>query len=232
MPPDSIGEHFSVVFKTLTETNFNINQFMNWLRKCLHFMDCKLLKEMISAFTTTDLLDGIKKYEEDVHSFCEATSISSFMKSGCCIHENEDDMPNHFTQMKVRYELDMEKCTLKDVEEMRESLGRQLGLGFTPAYIGSALSLFKIESSRNLLCITWLIPSEEVPNFMQAIVEPENLKIFPDKKISGISVGEFNPGLGSDTTSEELPGSSSASVDRASMETPLSQRRLSESESP
>ncbi len=201
IPPESIGEHFSVLFRNITEMspNIPIELFMSQLKKYMQFLDYKLLKEMVSAFSnkrSTDLLDRVKKYERDVILFCQATSISSLAKLGYCPYENSEAIPNNFTSMQVRYEADPDESTLKDLEELRRSLGKQFGSRLTPPYMGSATILFKVELEGDLHCIiTWLIPTESVHDFMQAIVEPSNSNFFVEQKILRLSIKDFSHNL-------------------------------------
>ncbi len=214
-PPERIGEQFSVLFKNMTEMP-PIEQFMNRLKKHMQFLDYKLLKEMASAFTSdknTNLLNKVKKYEMDVISFRQTVSISSFAKSGYCMCKHGEEVPSNFTPMQVSYKMDLDECTLEDLEELQRNLSEQLGLGFTPAYIRNAMILFKVELTRDCQYITWLIPNEIAPHLMAAKVEPSNEQFFEEQKIVDLS---FNARK-SDTSGSTSPTNSSQNTSQSKL---------------
>ena len=207
-PPESIGEHVTVLLNNMAEmpSNTPISQFMKQLKQYIRFLDCNLLKAMTSALPSvrnTDLPNKIAKYESDVKSFCQSTSVSSFAKTGYTLCSYSEDI-HFFTPMQVRCTQDPDEYTLADLAKQKQSLSEQLCIGFSPAYLQKALILYKVELSEGSHNITWLVPCEMVPHLMNAEADP-TIKMFFDKH----KINIFFDVPKSDTSGSTSPAGSS-----------------------
>ena len=184
-PPERIGEHFTVILKNMTQ-NIPLDEFIIQMKKYMRFLDYKLLKEMASVLASnqfSELLNKVENYESDIISFCRTTSISSYAKSCPILSSGSEAVPEHFIPIQVHHQLNPDVYTLRDLEEWRQSFSKGLKPGFAPAYIGSAMILFKVELAKESQYITWLIPTEIVPYLMAAKLHTSNAKFFVEQKI-------------------------------------------------
>lgn len=205
IPPDEIGEHFTVLFKSITSSDISLDDFTSQLKKYMQFFNYKLFKEMavmLASYSDSNLLAKVKEYEKDAVSFCKATSVSILAKFIKC---GKDE--TIFTPMHVCYEKDPDHCTLMDLDDLRQKLGKQLGSGLAHAYSASAMFLFKVEIATGCQYITWLVPNEVAPHLMTAKDELSNRKFFEEQKVCGITFDVFRPRT---SGSSNLPTNSSS----------------------
>ncbi len=208
-PTEQIGEHFKFLLNMMAEsieTFRHIEQLNQYLKQYLWFCDYKIVREMISKFAndrSAGLMEKVYAYESEIEEFSQTTSIAVLSRSG--YHEDDKEVPEHYTEMQVKHELDPERCTLKDLEDFQKRLGQKLCASMRQDYATCAMIFFKLEV--DLGEVTWLIPEILVPNLMAATIEQKNRKFFKEQKILSISIAgkpyfKHDANSGSDTSED------------------------------
>lgn len=180
LPPERIGEHYNVVMRQTADSSAHqhIYQFMTKLTAYMQFMDYRLLKEIVFHFAQgfrPGLLAKMDSYEVDIEEFCQNTTIASFI----CNWREVVEVPEYFTTLQVKYNLDPNRCTLKDLKELQATLGQKLGLYQRPQQFECAMILSKVVNELvSSVSITWLIPTEVEPDLMAAMSNADVRKFF------------------------------------------------------
>lgn len=107
LPPERIGEHYNFVMPHIVDSTAHsrVYEFMQKLRMYMQFLDCRLLKKMITHFAKDlhpSLLKKMESYETDIEDFCQNTTITGFANN--C--QAEENVPEHFTTLQVKHSLD------------------------------------------------------------------------------------------------------------------------------
>lgn len=174
-PTESIGEQYSFILRCIKDLT-NTDEIMKKLSSHMHFTDCRLLKEIIFHFAKEShpgLLGKVEKYEADVEGYCRSTTVASFSGDW----QGEEIVPDFFTTLQVKINLNSNERNLEYLEVLRKTLGKELGRCLRQQLVECAMVLFKVVELGSV-AITWLIPSEIVPELMTAMTEPAIRELF------------------------------------------------------
>ena len=178
LPPKQVGEHFHFVIPHMMDTTVypNIYQLMQKLSTYMQFLDFRLLRELILHFSRDfrpGLLKKMETYEGDVLDFCQNTAISTLSS----IWQGEGvKVPEYFTTLQAKHNLDRTNSTLQDLKELQRNLGKKLGCCLKSQLNECAMILFKVELKGSF--VTWLIPMEIIPDLMAAMMKTDVRKFF------------------------------------------------------
>lgn len=212
LPTEQIGEHCNFVMRHMVDmaTHTHIYQFMLKLNTYMHFMDCRFLKEMVFHFARQyrpGLLKKMENYEVDIQEYCRKTTIATFSS----VWHGEEKAPEHFTTLQVKHNLDPNRHSLKDVEELQKALGQKLGCRVMSQLVECAMVFFKTELGGTF--ITWLIPVEITPDLIAVMMEPDIRKFFVSTGIVSAFIDgkrcytqDQTSSQESDTNSDEMGG--------------------------
>lgn len=230
LPTEQIGEYCNFVMRPMVDTTMHphIYQFMLKLGPYMHFMDCRLLKEMVFHFAKDfrpGLLKKMESYECDIQEFCWKTTIATFAG----VRHGEEEVPKNFATLQVKHNLDPNRHTLKDLEELKKTLGQKLGCRLIPQLVECAMVFFKVELGGGTF-ITWLVPVEIIPDLMAAMLEPEIRKFFLSTGIVSAFI-EGKPCYTQEQTSSQESDTNSDEMGRNVTPTPRSVEAQPESRS-
>ena len=164
----------------------NIYQLMQKLSTYMQFLDFRLLRELILHFARDfrpGLLKKMETYEGDVLDFCQNTAISTLSS----IWQGEGvKVPEYFTTLQAKHNLDRTNSTLQDLKELQRNLGKKLGCCLKSQLNECAMILFKVELKGSF--VTWLIPMEIIPDLMAAMMETDVRKFFVSAGIMSVFI--------------------------------------------
>ena len=225
LQPEQIGEHFHFVIPHMMDTTVypNICQLMLKLSTYMQFLDFRLLRELILHFARDfrpGLLKKMETYEGDVLDFCRNTTIATLSS----IWQGEGvKVPEYFTTLQAKHNLDRTNSTLQDLKELQRNLGKKLGCRFLSSQLDEcAMILFKVELKGSY--VTWLIPMEIVPDLMAAMMETDVRKFFISAGIVNVFI-EGKLTYRQDQTSSQESDSEGDDDDTGENSTPTPKRK-------
>ena len=170
-----IRRHIS--YKSVTIENFS--DFFYDLEDLWNFLDYELLKCIILAYKSKELINKLKIYEHNIEKFCAETTINQLIEHWMPRFD-ENDIPDKFKLCVTKLSWDPDTCKVKELKDIQKKLRDSL-----PQELAMA-AFYICEVKRSSVKVVWLVWTEFFPEIMDSMNDlfQANPEFFTENKIS------------------------------------------------